>query len=445
MIARISGFHYSFIRCLAAAVLVTSVSASAAVVDVSVVNNSFQPASVTIQVNDEVKWTWAPSAGFHTTTSGTPGLWDSGIHTQPFDFTVPFLSAGTFPYVCTLHAGIGMVGTVTVEGTSSLPPVITTQPANQTVNVGGTATFNVVATGTAPLSYQWRKDTSNIPGANAASLTLNAVTAGDAGSYTVVVTNTAGSVTSDAAVLTVNPGVEAPVITTQPASQTVTAGQPVTFNVVATGTAPLSYQWRKDTANIPGANAASLTLNAVTVGDAGSYTVVVTNTAGSVTSDAAILTVNPGAEAPVITTQPGSQTVTAGQPVTFTVVATGTAPLSYQWRKDTANIPGANAASLTLNAVIAADAGSYTVVVTNSAGSVTSDAAMLTVNPGAEAPVITTQPASQTVTAGTTGNLQRSRDRHRPLSYQWRKDTANIPGANAASLTLNAVISADAG
>ena len=74
MIARISGFRYLFIRCLAAAVLVTAVSASAAVVDVSVVNNRFQPASVNIQVNDEVKWTWAPADGGvpHTTTSESP-------------------------------------------------------------------------------------------------------------------------------------------------------------------------------------------------------------------------------------------------------------------------------------------------------------------------------------------------------------------------------------
>ena len=105
----------------------------------------------------------------------------------------------------------------------------------------------MVATGTPPLSYQWKKGTTSLPGANEASLTLTSVTSADAGSYTVVVTNMAGSVTSDAAVLTVNTGGGAPVITTQPASQTVVVGQPVTFNVVATGTPPLSYQWRKGT------------------------------------------------------------------------------------------------------------------------------------------------------------------------------------------------------
>ena len=100
----------------------------------------------------------------------------------------------------------GSKGTVIVQGITSLPPTITTQPTNRTVNVGDTATFNVVATGTAPLSYQWRKDTASIVGANEASLTLTTVTSGDAGSYTVVVTNIAGLVTSDAAILTVNTG-----------------------------------------------------------------------------------------------------------------------------------------------------------------------------------------------------------------------------------------------
>src|SRR2546423_875600 len=169
-----------------------------------------------------------------------------------------------------------------------------------------------------------------------------------------------------------NPGPPvAPLITTQPASQTVTAGQTATFTVVATGTAPLSYQWRKSGTAISGATAPTYTTPATTSADNGAqFTVVVSNTAGSVTSNAATLTVNASATAPSITTQPASQTVTVGQMATFTVVATGTAPLSYQWRKSGTAISGATAPTYTTPATTSADSGSqFTVVVTNTPGS----------------------------------------------------------------------------
>ena len=376
-------FRHSLARGLVLGALVTAASASAAVVNVSVVNNSFQPASVTVQVNDQVTWNWAAGDGAvpHSTTSETGGLWDSGVHTQPFDFTMTFPTAGTFQYICTIHAAVGMRGTVTVQGSSTVPPAITTQPASQTVTAGDTVAFTVVASGTAPLSYQWKKGGTDIPGANSSSLTLTGVTSADAGSYTVVVNNSAGSTTSSAAVLTVNSLGTAPVITTQPASQTVAAGDTVTFTIVATGTAPLSYQWKKGGNNIPGANSSSLTLTGVTSADAGSYTVVVSNSAGSTTSSAAVLTVNSVVVAPVITTQPSSKTVSAGANVTFTVVATGSSPLSYQWSKDGTAISGAMSSSLSLSNVQTNDAGSYLVMVSNAGGSVTSAEAVLTVQP----------------------------------------------------------------
>ena len=203
-----------------------------------------------------------------------------------------------------------MVGTVTVQGTSSLPPTITTQPTNRTVNVGDSVTFNVVATGSAPLSYQWRKETTSIPGANEAGLTLTTVTWGDAGSYTVVVTNIAGLVTSDAAILTVNTGGGAPVIITQPASQTVVAGQTATFTVAATGPAPLSYQWKRNGVDVASATEATLTLNGATIAQAGTYQVVVSNSVGGASSTGATLTVNP--------VSPGALVEVLVSPGTFT-------------------------------------------------------------------------------------------------------------------------------
>jgi hypothetical protein len=140
----------------------------------------------------------------------------------------------------------------------------------------------------------------------------------------------------------------APTITTQPANQTVTVGQAATFAVAAGGTAPLSYQWQKNGVNIGGATSAGYTTPATITADSGStFAVVVTNTAGTVTSSAATLTVSAAAVAPTITAQPANQTVTAGQTASFTAAASGTAPLNYQWQKNSVNLAGATSASYT--------------------------------------------------------------------------------------------------
>ena len=183
----------------------------------------------------------------------------------------------------------------------------------------------------------------------------------------------------------------APSITTQPANLTVTAGQTASFSVAASGTAPLTYQWQKNNANVSGANSASYTTPATTTADSGStFRCVVSNSAGSATSNAATLTVNASAVAPSITTQPANITVTAGQTAKFTIAASGTAPLTYQWQKNSANISGANGASYTTPATTTADSGStFRCIVSNSAGIATSNAATLTVKAANTPPVIT--------------------------------------------------------
>ena len=270
-------------------------------------------------------------------------------------------------------------------GGNPVAPTLTVQPASVTVTAGQPATFSVVASGTAPISYQWRKNTANIAGATASSYTTAATTTADSGSkFDVVVKNSAGGITSSQATLTVNAASAAPTITTQPANQTVTAGQTAIFNVVASGSAPLSYQWRKNTANITGATAASYTTPATTSADSGAkFDVVISNSAGNITSSQATLTVSSVPVAPTISTQPANQTVTAGQTATFSVIASGTAPLTYQWQKNGAAITSATAASYTTPVTTTADSGElFRVVVSNSAGNITSNSATLTVNPG---------------------------------------------------------------
>lgn len=269
------------------------------------------------------------------------------------------------------------------SGTKAVAPTIAAQPASQIVTVGQPATFSVSASGTAPLSYQWLKNNSNIGGATGASYTTPATLTSDNGAkFDVVVSNSAGSIASTMATLTVNAAAVAPTITTEPLNQTVNVGQTATFSVTATGTASLNYQWQKNSANISGATAASYTTPATTSADNGAtFDVIVSNSAGSQTSTKATLTVNAAAVAPTITGQPANQTVTVGQTATFSVSATGTAPLSYQWQKNNGDISGATSASYTTPATVSGDNGAtFDVIVSNSVGSQTSTMATLTVN-----------------------------------------------------------------
>ena len=216
-------------------------------------------------------------------------------------------------------------------------PVITTQPANVSVTVGSTATFSVAATGTPAPTYQWKKGGVNISGATNATYATLATVLGDNGAvFTVVATNSSGNATSTVATLTVTtvapPGVVAPVITTQPSNVSVTVGQTVTFSVVASGTATLTYQWKRNGANISGATAASYTTLATVISDNGAtFTVVVSNSAGLATSNAANLTVN------AVATTPGTGTGLSGSyynnmTLTAPSVLTRTdATLNFNW------------------------------------------------------------------------------------------------------------------
>jgi len=279
----------------------------------------------------------------------------------------------------------GCVGTINPSlSTKAAVPGFAIQPASQTVTVGHPANFSVTVTGTGPFTYQWQKNNANISGATSSAYTTPATVSGDNGAaFRVVVTNAAGSATSASATLTVDPAPVAPSITTQPASQTVTAGQAATFSVVAAGTAPLTYQWQKNNANISGATSASYTTPATVSGDNGAtFRVMVTNSVTTITSSSATLTVNPASVGPSITTQPSNQTVTVGQTATFSVVAAGTAPLTYQWQKNNANISGATSSTYTTPATVSGDNGAiFRVIVTNPVTNITSNPATLTVNP----------------------------------------------------------------
>ena len=400
-------------------------------------------------------------------------------------------------------------------------PVITTQPTNQTAVVGGTATFTVVASGASPLIYQWNFNGTNIVWATNSVLTLTNVQLSQAGNYTVLVTNLFGSVLSSNALLTVNPppscypapsglvgwwqaegnandsagtnngspqnityasgevgqtfvfdGLTSYIQIPASPSLNVGLGNGFTFETwvyftapkylnnifewnqgSGSGTGPLGAHMQIGTSTSMGLYAnivdtsggvhyiysatnivaynnfqhVALTYNKTTgmgafylngvavtnvnmgvftpqtsynfylgvrpagvasgnyllgrLDEASLYNRVLTSSEIAAIYNAAGSGKCPLPVAPVITTQPTNQTVTAGGTAAFSVTASGTLPLCYQWKFNGTNLSGATNTTLVLTNVQPSQSGNYTVLVTNLYGSVLSSNALLTVNP----------------------------------------------------------------
>lgn len=280
----------------------------------------------------------------------------------------------------TFIAGCGGGG----GGSTPIPPTISTQPSNISIYSTETATFNVSANGSSPLSYQWRKGGINIAGATSSSYTTPATTTADNNSeFSVVVANSAGSVASANAILNIteaNPG-----ISTQPADVSIYEGEAASFSATATGMPSLTYQWYKDGVAISGANGSSYTIsNSILSNNGAKFKVVISNSKGSITSNEAVLGVV--GKLPSVKIQPSSQALSLGQAVSFSVTATGYPSLTYQWRKNGINITGANASTYQIASVSQADhSAKFSVTVTNSFGSVTSSSANLSISGGVNA------------------------------------------------------------
>ncbi|WP_211102049.1 discoidin domain-containing protein [Nitrospirillum pindoramense] len=234
-------------------------------------------------------------------------------------------------------------------------------------------------------------------------------------------------------------------IVTQPQDQTVTVSQSATFTVLTAGSTPLTYQWQRGGVAIPGATGYSYTTPVTALTDNGAlYSVVVSNASGtSVTSKSALLSVVPPT-VPAIVAQPQPQTVIAGQNAAFSVTATGSPVLRYQWYRNGTAISGATASVYNTPVLTLADNGaSFTVVVTNTAGTVTSAAAVLTVG-AANPPSIVTAPASQAVSVNQTVVLSVLASGTAPLHYQWMHDAVAV-GSDAANYVIPSAQTADAG
>lgn len=211
-----------------------------------------------------------------------PGSFISGINT--IDFRVNNLPASNNPVGFRVDEITG--GAIPSEVQVEL--VILRQPEGMMIRVTESATLSVLADGTPPLSYQWRFNGVDLAGATGPELILPDFGEPEVGDYDVVVSNASGSVTSEVATLTILP--QPPVIVTQPRSTIAARGDELTLSVVVEGLAPLTYQWRREGVDIPGAVGADLILSEVGPGEAGAYDVVITNSDGTVTSEAVTLT-----------------------------------------------------------------------------------------------------------------------------------------------------------
>ncbi|MGD0258926.1 MAG: choice-of-anchor tandem repeat GloVer-containing protein [Verrucomicrobiota bacterium] len=273
----------------------------------------FRPAAqgfvLTNDGNAPLSWTLANTAPWLSVSPASGMLTNGGpAATVAVTLTGAASSLAVGNYAATLwftnlNNRLGQSGTVNLDIVA--PPVITSQPTNQTVFEGMTASFTVGVANSAWVSYQWQYDNGlyvtnltdggNVSGSAASTLVISNATPAEAGAYSVIVSNAAGAVVSTEAFLAVFPW--RPVITVEPSSQTVLAGETVTFTVTAVGNQPLFYLWEQngtnlsDGGNISGSASSSLTLASASLADAGTYSVVVGNADGVAASSGAVLTV----------------------------------------------------------------------------------------------------------------------------------------------------------
>lgn len=325
-------------------------------------------------------------------------------------------------------------------------PTIVTPPNGGVFLAGSTVTLRVVASGTGVLSYQWFKDNQALAGRTLDLLELQNFSISDVGAYSVEVSSTT-SVPSQSAVVTrartSTVSVEVnrpPVITEQPDAGTFVVGTPATLRVVAMPVlagATLGFDWLKDGVVIRADAGASFSLPSVQKSDEGNYTVVVKSliqsTTAATTSDPTRLVVN---QPPLITVQPSSVTATTGSSVSLTVGAvTDAGTLSYQWLRNDAGVPGETQATLSFGSLQGANAGTYSVVVSNTldgtVASRQSNAATVAVG---VAPPIITAPASIMVDDAGVASTQ---DQGGGASYAWSISNGTLVGpANTRAIAF---------
>jgi hypothetical protein len=364
------------------------------------------PVSQDIKIGKMVKFTAAatgnatPTVQWQMSSDGGTFSNISGATSTTFSFTAAAGESGNeYKAIFTNSQGTATTvpATLTLLPADLSPPVISTNPSNDSVPAGQTASFTVVATGNPTPRVLWQVSTDHgqtfhtVPGADSTTLTFVTAKGQNANEYDALVFNSQGQATSSKVLLTVTKALAKPVVTIDPASLSAPTGQTVTFTAAATGVPNPTVQWQVSTdggtfTNIASATSSSFSLVTAPDLSGNEYQAVFTNSQGTATTTDATLTVTPPLAAPAITVNPTSAAVTSGQTVTFSASATGTPTPTVVWQlskndgKTFTTIAGATTTTYDFTAAKSENGYEYRAVFTNSQGKATTTTATLDVS-----------------------------------------------------------------
>jgi len=373
-----------------------------------------------------------PGNSFSTLTSVGCGYTTNYPHDGQPSVYISNVPAGQTNYIV-VEGENGASGIVHLNISLGSPISISSPPQSQVAGPGTNVTLAVSVSGTTPLSYIWQFNGVNLAGETNGTLTISNMQAFQAGTYTVVMSNSVSEVTAQAVVSFGNPIS----ISSTPQSQVAGPGTNVTLAVGASGSGPISYAWQFNGIILNGATNNTLTINNMQASEAGTYTAIMSNPVSVVSAQAVVSFENPI----FFSSPPQSQIAGPGTNVTLAVSASGSGSINYAWQFDGTILSGATNDTLTIANMQASEAGTYTVVMSNSVSVVTAQVVVSFGNPI----FVTSPPQNQVAGPGTNVTLAVSASGSGPISFAWQFDGTILSGATNDTLTIGNMQASEAG